>query len=77
MKPIGKIRRYIKISGFAPIGRRYFIMNAFDGATTILGIMVGTYVAEITNELWAIVWFMRNSSHELVRLRGSIHDQGS
>jgi len=54
MKPIDKIRRYIKISEFAPIGRRYCIMNAFDGATTILGIVVGTYVAEITNELWVI-----------------------
>jgi hypothetical protein len=54
MKFIDKIRRYIKISGIAPIGRRYFIMNAFDGATTILGIVVGAYVAEITNELWVI-----------------------
>jgi predicted membrane protein (TIGR00267 family) len=50
-----KIRRYIKISGISPIGRRYFIMNAFDGATTILGIVVGAYVAEIADEFW-IVW---------------------
>lgn len=48
MKPIDEI------SGIAPIGKRYFIMNAFDGATTILGIVVGAYVAEITNELWVI-----------------------
>ena len=54
MKPIDKIRRYIKISGIAPIGRKYFIMNAFDGATTILGIGVGAYVVEITNEFWVI-----------------------
>jgi predicted membrane protein (TIGR00267 family) len=55
MKLLGKIKRYISISGIAPISRRYFIMNAFDGATTILGIVIGAYVAEITDEFW-IVW---------------------
>jgi len=30
-------------------------MNAFDGATTILGIVVGAYVAGITNEFW-VIW---------------------
>ncbi len=30
-------------------------MNAFDGATTILGIVIGAYVAEITDGFW-IVW---------------------
>jgi len=55
MKFLEKIRSYIRISGVAPIGRRYFIMNAFDGATTILGIVTGAYVAEITNEFW-VIW---------------------
>jgi predicted membrane protein (TIGR00267 family) len=55
MRFFKKIRRYIKVSGIAPISRRYFIMNAFDGATTILGIVIGAYVAEVTNEFW-IVW---------------------
>ena len=55
MKLLEKIRSYIRISGVAPIGRRYFIMNAFDGATTILGIVIGAYVAEITNEFW-VIW---------------------
>jgi hypothetical protein len=49
MKFLEKIKRYINISGITPISRRYFIMNAFDGATTILGIVIGAYVAEITN----------------------------
>ena len=30
-------------------------MNAFDGATTILGIVIGAYVAGITSEFW-VVW---------------------
>ena len=55
MKFLEKIRRYIKISEVAPISRRYFIMNAFDGATTILGIVIGAYVAGITDELW-VIW---------------------
>jgi len=55
MKFLEKIRRYIRISEVAPISRRYFIMNAFDGATTILGIVIGAYVAEITNESW-VIW---------------------
>ena len=51
---IATIRNYIKISGVGSISRRYFIMNAFDGATTVLGIVVGAHVAEITNQLWII-----------------------
>ncbi|MDH5438502.1 MAG: hypothetical protein OEX76_06340 [Candidatus Bathyarchaeota archaeon] len=54
MKFLEKIRDYIRISGVAPIGRRYFIMNAFDGTTTILGIVIGAYAAEITNQFWVI-----------------------
>jgi predicted membrane protein (TIGR00267 family) len=45
MKFLDKIRDYIRISRVAPISRRYFIMNAFDGAMTSLGIVVGAYVA--------------------------------
>jgi predicted membrane protein (TIGR00267 family) len=55
MRFLEKIRRYIKISEVAPISRRYFIMNAFDGATTVLGIVIGAYAAGITNELW-VIW---------------------
>jgi predicted membrane protein (TIGR00267 family) len=55
MNFLEKIRNYIRISGITPISRRYFIMNAFDGATTILGIVVGAYVAGITNEFW-VIW---------------------
>ena len=55
MKFLEKIRRYIRISEVALISRRYFIMNAFDGATTVLGIVIGAYAAEITNESW-VIW---------------------
>lgn len=55
MKFLDKLRRYIQISGVGPISRRYFIMNAFDGATTVLGVVVGAYAAGITNESWVIL----------------------
>ncbi|HHQ45568.1 MAG TPA: hypothetical protein ENN13_05505 [Candidatus Altiarchaeales archaeon] len=40
-----KIRSYAKLSSFLNIARRYFILNGFDGLYTMLGIVVGSYVA--------------------------------
>ena len=40
-------RNYLRISGFSEIARCYFIMNAFDGAVTTLGILVGSYIAGV------------------------------
>ena len=54
MRFLEKIRDYTRISGFAPIGRRYFIKNAFDGAMTSLGIVVGAYVAGDPNPFFII-----------------------
>ncbi len=31
------------------ITRRYFILNGFDGALTVLGVILGTYVAHVRN----------------------------
>ena len=42
---IKRIKMYIEISGVSEIGRRYFVMNAFDGALTILGIIIGAAMA--------------------------------
>jgi predicted membrane protein (TIGR00267 family) len=55
MKFLDKLRRYIHLSGVGPISRRYFIMNAFDGATTVLGVVVGAYAAGITNDSWVVL----------------------
>jgi predicted membrane protein (TIGR00267 family) len=38
-----KLRGYLKISGVASISRRYFVLNSFDGAMAILGVVVGAY----------------------------------
>ncbi len=39
---IGQFRRYVRITEADEIARRYFVMNAFDGSLTILGIVLGT-----------------------------------
>ncbi len=44
-------RRYYEVSEVAPITRRYFVMNAFDGALTMLGVVIGAYFAGILDPL--------------------------
>jgi len=38
-----RIKMYLDISNVSEIGRRYFVMNAFDGALTMLGFIIGAY----------------------------------
>ncbi len=40
-----RVREYNEITNLGPITRRYFVIGAFDGALTILGIIVGAYAA--------------------------------
>ncbi len=46
-KTIKRWKQYSRISDVAPITRRYFIMNAFDGALTMLGVVIGAYVSGV------------------------------
>lgn len=46
-KTLKKWKQYHRISDVGPISRRYFVMNAFDGALTMLGVVIGAYVAGI------------------------------
>ncbi|WP_455367464.1 hypothetical protein [[Eubacterium] cellulosolvens] len=38
----------------AGISRRYFVMNAFDGVMTILGMVIAAYFTGLHNPLWLI-----------------------
>jgi len=38
---IRRFREYLRLSGVASISRRYFVMNSFDGAMTMLGVILG------------------------------------
>jgi predicted membrane protein (TIGR00267 family) len=53
-KTIKKWKRYHKISDVGSITRRYFVMNAFDGALTMLGVVVGAAVAGVENSITII-----------------------
>ncbi len=47
MKFFERLRLYDKIARISEIGRRYFVMNSFDGVLTIIGILVGAYFSGI------------------------------
>jgi len=53
-KTIKKWKQYSRISGVGAITRRYFVMNAFDGALTMLGVVIGAYVAGVLNSITII-----------------------
>ena len=50
MSPIresfAKLKYLFELTRSASIARRYFVIGAFDGALTILGVIIGAYVAE-------------------------------
>lgn len=50
-KTLKRWKRYYKISDAGSITRRYFVMNAFDGALTMLGVVIGAYIANIVEPI--------------------------
>jgi len=44
---VNDVREYSRIAGTAEIARRYMAMNAFDGVLTIIGVLMGTYIADV------------------------------
>ena len=46
---VNDVREYGRIAGVAEIARRYFAMNAFDGVLTIIGVLMGNYMAGVRN----------------------------
>jgi predicted membrane protein (TIGR00267 family) len=43
-----KVKVYLHITKASGIARRYFIMNGFDGAMTIFGIVLGSWITGVT-----------------------------
>jgi len=41
-----RLRSHLKLTKSEAIARRYFVIGAFDGALTILGVIIGAYVSE-------------------------------
>ncbi len=42
-----QFKDYDDIADISEIARRYFVMNAFDGILTIIGVLTGSYVARV------------------------------
>lgn len=42
-----QLREYEDISEVGEIARRYFVMNAFDGVLTMIGVLIGNYLAGV------------------------------
>lgn len=47
-KLFGKVRVYLRITKASGIARRYFVMNGFDGAMTVFGIVLGSWIAGVS-----------------------------
>lgn len=45
---IEKAKVYLRITKASGIARRYFVLNGFDGAMTVFGIVLGSWVAGVT-----------------------------
>jgi predicted membrane protein (TIGR00267 family) len=43
-----KIRLYLRVTKASGIARRYFVMNGFDGAMTVFGVVLGSWIAGVT-----------------------------
>ena len=54
-KTLKRWKQYSKISDVGQITRRYFVMNAFDGALTMLGVVIGAYVSGILEQSTVII----------------------
>jgi predicted membrane protein (TIGR00267 family) len=50
-----KIRHYGEITEYGSICRRYFVIGAFDGALTILGLILGAYFAGASEDQVALI----------------------
>jgi len=47
-KWLRKVKVYLDVTRARGIARRYFVMNGFDGSMTMFGIVIGSWVAGIT-----------------------------
>ena len=43
-----KLDQYEQITGMSELARRYFVMNTFDGTLTIFGVLLGSFLAQIS-----------------------------
>ena len=47
MQWLDRVRTLTRISGVTEIARRYFVMNAFDGVLTMMGLVIGANISGV------------------------------
>jgi len=52
---LNRWKRYHQISEVGDISRRYFVMNAFDGALTMLGVVIGAFISGVIDQPSVII----------------------
>jgi predicted membrane protein (TIGR00267 family) len=58
---IQRLKEYQEVADIGEIARRLFAMNSFDGILTILGVLVGNYLADVRTSSTIIVTGMATS----------------
>ena len=54
-KRIERFREYLEVSKAHEIARRLFVMNAFDGTLTIMGVVIGAHFSGVTDARIVVV----------------------
>lgn len=70
LEKVKKLFEYATSEDVAPISRRYFTMNGFDGAMTLLGIVLGSLMAGINYSNLRLVIFSALGSTVSLGLSG-------
>jgi predicted membrane protein (TIGR00267 family) len=53
-KLLARWRLYWAVGECGSVARRYFVMNAFDGALTMLGVVIGSYISGVPDSQFII-----------------------
>lgn len=48
-RQLARLKEYHQVAEIGEIARRYFAMNSFDGILTILGVLTGNYLAQVSD----------------------------
>ena len=60
-RELERLKQYHEVAEIGEIARRYFAMNSFDGILTILGVLMGNYLARVRDPTVVIVTGMATS----------------
>ena len=60
-RELARLKEDHEVAEIGEIARRYFAMNSFDGILTILGVLMGSYLAEVRTPAVIIVTGMSTS----------------